>query len=134
MNGTAAKSRIKTLSASPIRESRLRKLCQEFGRFGLGKREAEEVLELAGEDDHGDPGGEPDRDRVGHKLDEASQSQEACENQHPAGHQGGKDKAVHAVRRDGCRHDDDECACGPADLEAVAAKQRNEKSANDGGV
>ena len=47
------------------------------------------------------------------------------------GQQGREDQAVDAVLRDGRRHQHDERAGRPADLEAAAAERRDEEAADD---
>jgi hypothetical protein len=77
------------------------------------QRQAEEVLDLAGEDDDGDAGGEADRHRIGDELDEGAEPQEAHRHQHQARQEGGEDQPVHAVLRDGGRDQHDEAPAGP---------------------
>ena len=83
-----------------------------------------EIPELAGEDDDGDAGGEADRHRIGNELDVGAEPQEARGDQEHARHQRRQDHAVDAVTLDGRRHQHDEGAGGPADLEPAAAEQR----------
>ena len=69
--------------------------CQSAASFGMkaagslpGKRQAEQVAQLAGEDDDGDAGREADRDRIGDVLDVGAEPQEADRHQDEPRHHG----------------------------------------------
>jgi hypothetical protein len=57
----------------------------------------------------------------------------AGDDQNDAGHEGGKDEAVMAMRGDDVEHHDDECPGRAADLGPRAAQQRNEEAGDNGG-
>ncbi len=98
------------------------------------QRDAEQILELAGEDDDGDAGGEADRHRIGNELDVGAEPQEARGDQDDAGHQRREDHAIDAVAFGGQRHQHDEGAGRSADLKPAAAEQRHDEAADHGGV
>ena len=98
------------------------------------QRQAEQVLDLTGEDDHGDAGGEADRHRKGDELDEGAEAKKARRNEQQTGQEGRQDQPVDAVLRHGRRHQHDERPGRPADLEPRAAERGDEKPAEDRGV
>ena len=100
---------------------------------GFGDNEAEEIFDLAGEDDEGDAGGEAGDDRLGHIFDDRAEAEDSGDKQHEAGHEGGLKQAVIAVGRDDIEDDDDESAGGAADLEAAAAEGGDDEAGDDGG-
>jgi len=106
----------------------------EFARFLSGKRDAKEILELACEDDDGDAGGEPNRDRIGDEFDVGAKLQKTGGHQKHPGHGGRENHAVHPVTFGGQRHEHDECAGRTSDLKPAAAEQRNDEAADDGGI
>ena len=95
--------------------------------------EPEQILQLAGRDDHGDAHGEAVDHRFRNELDEVARSQHARNEQDHAGHQRRKHQPVIAMMRNHAVDDDNEGAGRPADLDAAAAEQRNKQARNDGG-
>ena len=105
-----------------------------FGSSGPGsfsKREAEEVLDLAGQDDHGDARRESDGDRVGNVFDEGAKPQQPGRQQDQPRQQRCKQQPVDAVLRHRRRDQHDEGARRPADLEAAAAECGDDEAADD---
>ena len=107
-------------------------LAQEV-RWDAFDLQAEEVLDLRGENGQCDTGGKADHDRVGDVFDDGSQVQDAHHDQECTGHEGRDHQAVHAVFLDDSEDDDDEGAGGAADLDLAAAEERDEESRHDGG-
>jgi hypothetical protein len=93
-----------------------------------------EVAHLAEDDDHGDAGREADGHRIGDVFDKGADAQIPDRDQDHASDQGRQHQAVIAFALDDQRHQHDESACGPADLEAAAAEQRDQEAADDGGI
>ena len=106
-----------------------------LGTIGPGSApasaQAEELLELAGEDDDRDPGREAHRDRVGDELDVGAEPQEADHEQEDARHPGREQHPVDAVPLDGGGHEHDEGPGRAADLEPAAAQRRDQEAADD---
>ena len=96
--------------------------------------EAGEVAHLADDDDHGDAGGEADGHGIGDVFDEGADAQKSDRDQDHARDQRRQHQAVIAFALDDQRHQHDEGAGRPADLEAAAAEQRDQEAADDGGV
>ena len=111
-----------------------RQLLEQRPGFRPGKRQAQHVADLAGEDDHRDAGGKAHRDRIGDELDVGAEPQETGRGQHEARQDGGQDQPVHAVGHDGRRHQHDEGTGWPADLEAAAAQRRYDEAPDDGRI
>ena len=107
-------------------------LGQQRGRL-VRHVEAEQLLELAGEDDDGDAGREADGDREGDVLDVGAEPQEAGGHHHQPGHQGRQHEAIVALALDDRGDEHDEGAGRSADLEAAAAEGRDQEAADDGG-
>ncbi len=101
---------------------------------GSGGVQAEEILPLAGPDDHGDARGEPDDDRARDELDDAAEAREPHDQQDAAGHHGGGLQAGDAVLRGDAGEHRDEGAGGPGDLHARATGNRGDETGDDGGV
>jgi hypothetical protein len=95
----------------------------QFAGLLRDQGDAEQIPELAGKDNDGDPGGESHRHGIGNEFDVGAEPQIARDNQQHAGHHGGEDHALDAVTFGGQRHRHDECAGGPADLKPAAAQQ-----------
>ena len=87
------------------------------------QRDAEQIPELAGEDDDGDAGGESDRHRIGNELDVGAEPQQpaAIRNSRPSSSRGSRRRRRAFDRH---RHQHDEGAGGPADLKPAAAARR----------
>ena len=98
----------------------------------FGGREAEQILDLRGEDRHGDTAGETDDDRVGNEFDDRPQAEESQQDQEYARHDRGDGQSLDAVLLDDAIDDHDECTCGAADLYATAAERRCEEAGDDG--
>ena len=94
----------------------------------------EEVLPLAGPDDHRDAGGETDDHRVGNELDDRTQPRRAEQREDHAGEHRRDLQAGHAVLGGDARENDDERAGGSGDLNAAAAEDRYQQSRDDRGV
>ena len=118
------------IERSPCRGQRP-ELRDQLARLLAVERQAEQLAELAGEDDDGDARGEADRHRIGDELDVGAEPQIADRQQEDARHHGGEDQPVDAVARNGRRHQHDEGAGRSADLEAAAAERRDEEAADD---
>ena len=106
-------------------------LRQEGGRLLAGKHEAEEVAQLACQDDDGDAGREPDDDGMRDVLDVGPKPQEAEDEKRDARDHRREEKAVIAVPLDRRRDEDDEGAGRSADLEPAAAERRDQEAADD---
>ena len=100
----------------------------------LGTSSPSNSKNLAGDDDHGDAGCEPDRHRIGNVLDEGSEPEQPDRDQDQAGEQRGEHQAIIAFALDDGGDEHDEGAGRAADLEAAAAEQRDEKAADDAGA
>ena len=98
------------------------------------QRQAEQIVQLAGEDDDGDGRGEADRHRIGDELDVGAEPQEAGRSKDHARQEGREDQPVDAVAGDRRGDEHDEGAGRTADLEAAAAQQRDQEAADDGRV
>jgi hypothetical protein len=100
-----------------------------------GKRhaEAQQVLDLGYEDRDGDTGREAGDHRVGNVLDEGAEPQCPHDDEDRTGDERGKQQAIVAVALDSGKYDHDERRRRPADLEAAAAKRRDEESRDDRG-
>lgn len=109
----------------------LGELRHELARLFPRERDAREIAQLARKDDHGDTGGEADRDRIGNELDVGANAQEARGDQDHARHHGGENDAVDAVPLRRHRDQHDESARRAADLEAAAPEQRHDEAAGD---
>ncbi len=109
-------------------------LGQQIARLLARERQPEQVPDLAGEDDDADAGREADRHRKGNELDERAEAQPADRHQHDAGQQRRRGEPVQPVSGDGGGDEHDEGARRSADLEAAAAKQRDEEAADDSGI
>ena len=96
--------------------------------------QAEKVLDLTREDDHGDAAREADDHGVRNELDHAAELRDAHHDQHDAGHERRDDQSVDAVLLHDAVHDDDERAGRAADLHARAAERGDEKAGDDRGA
>ncbi len=106
-----------------------RQLGHEIG--GHGDFEAEQILDLGGEDRNGDAGGEADDDRVGDVFDEGAEAEETKADEDEAGHDGRHQEAVIALAVDDVEDDDDEGRGRAADLEAAAAESGDDEAGDD---
>ncbi|MET4067989.1 hypothetical protein ABID58_002784 [Bradyrhizobium sp. S3.2.6] len=109
-------------------------LRHELARLFPRERDACEIAQLARKDDHGDTGGEADRDGIGDELDVGADAQQARGDQHYTCHHGGEDDAVDAMPLRRHRDQHDEGARGAADLEPAAAEQRHDEAADNRSV
>ena len=107
-------------------------LTQEVGRDAVDLQ-AEEVLDLRGENGQRDTGGKADHNRVGDVFDDGAKMQDAHHDQESAGHESRNHQTVHAVFLDDAEDDDDEGAGGAADLDLAAAEEGDEETRHDGG-
>jgi hypothetical protein len=110
-----------------------KELRDERPRLRARQRQPEQVLDLARQDDDGDAGREPDRDRVGNVLDEGTEPQQPDAEQDQPGQEGREHKPVDPVLRDGGCDEYDESASRPTDLEPAAAERRDHEPADDRG-
>ena len=94
--------------------------------------EPEQLLQLAGQDDDRDAGGEADRDGKGDVLDVCAKPEKTGPDQDQARQKGGEHEPVITVPFDNGRNEHDESARRSADLEAAAAKDRDKEPADDG--
>ena len=99
-----------------------------------GQGQAEQIPDLAGDDDDGDTGGEADRDRKRDELDVGAEPQQAGDHHQDAGEDRRQKQAVHAVPLHGRGNQHDEGAGRSADLEAAAAERRDQEAGDDRGV
>ncbi len=106
-------------------------LLHEFGWWWT-HLQAQQILDLPGEDDHGDAGREPGRDRKRNELDRPAQAGEPEAYQHQAGHQGSDGQPLDAVALDDPVHDHHECPRGTADLHPGATQRGNDEAGDDG--
>ena len=96
--------------------------------------EAQQILQLAGENDDRNSGREANDDRQRDVLDIGAEPQEADRDHHRAGHQRRQHQAVVAVPLDDIRDQDDEGAGRSADLKPAAAQGGDKEAADDRGV
>lgn len=94
----------------------------------------QEILQLQGGDHDRDAAGEAHRDRVGHQLDEAAEARQAHEQQDHAGHgAGGEQTAEAEALGDGQQHHH-ECSRRPRNVDARAARERDQGAGHDGRI
>jgi hypothetical protein len=98
---------------------------QQRPRFGRRQFQAAEILELAGKDRDRNAAGEADGHRMRNITDQRAEPQQADQRQHEARDENRQQQPFEAELRHGGRHEDDECAGGPADLIAAAAERRD---------
>ena len=112
--------------------------CAQFRdqRTGLfpGQGEAEQIMDLTCEDDQRDGRGEADRHRVGNVFDVRPKPQKSRCHQNESRQHRREQQSFDAVPLDAERHQHDESASRPADLEPAAAEQRDEEAAENRGV
>ena len=109
-------------------------LGQDLAGLLAREREAEQIADLAGEDDDRDAGGKSHRHRIGNELDVGAEPQETRCHQQKAGDRRRQHQAVDPMAVDRRSDQDDERAGRPADLEAAAAQRRDQEAADDRGV
>jgi hypothetical protein len=80
--------------------------------------EAESLVDLAGENDHGNAHGKPGDHGIGNELDHPAETESTGEKEHQASHHCRNCQTGVTVGGDNGREDRDECAGGAADLEA----------------
>ena len=101
---------------------------------GNRRVQAEEILPLPDEDDHGDTRREADDYGIRDEADHAPELRESHREQHHARHQGRDLQPRDPVlRRDAGEHDD-EGAGRPGDLHASTAQKRSREAGDDGRV
>lgn len=91
----------------------------------------ENIFELACKNDQRDAGGEADRDRIGDVFDDRAKAERTHEDEHNTGHKGRDGQAVISVLLDDTIDDDDEGACGAADLDPASAEEGNKEAGNN---
>ena len=96
--------------------------------------QAEEVADLAREDDQRDAGREPDGHGIGDELDRAAHAHEPEDDEDDSGHQRGDEQPVHPVALHHAGDDHDERARGAADLHPRAPQGGDQEAGDDGGV
>ena len=106
-------------------------LRQEVGGHGAHP-EPEEVLDLGGEDDHGDPAREPGDDRVRNELDRAAEPREPHGHEQDSRQDRADRQAVEAVFFDDAVDDHDESAGGAPDLDTAPAEEGDQEPGHDG--
>jgi len=106
-------------------------LGDERPRLLAGERQAEKLLDLAGEDDDGDAGGEADRDRKRDVFDEGAEPQQPDREQDESRKHGGEQQALHPMLLDRRGDEHDERARRPADLEPAAAQSGDDEADDD---
>src|SRR5690606_2895071 len=99
-------------------------LVDEVGR-DLIHREPQEILDLAGEDDDPDAGGEAGDHRLGDIFDPGAEAGEPGDEQHDPGHEGRDHQAVIAMFGNHVEDHHHESAGGAADLDPAAAEGRD---------
>ena len=100
----------------------------------LVDRQAEQILDLAGEDRHRNAGSEAGDHRLRHVLDQRAETKQSGQNQDQSGEQRAQNESAVAEALDHPEHDRDERGRWPADLYARATERRNEKTSDDRGV
>ncbi len=95
----------------------------------MGQRQAEQIADLAGENDERNTRREARHHRIGNVFDEGAEPREARANQHCPGHQRRQHKAVIAEAGDNVEHDHDKSAGRPADLMRLPPKAEMKKPA-----
>ena len=116
---------------APRRSPRMR--AEELAGHVLD-RQAEEVLDLRGGDEHGDAVGEADDDRPRDELHRRAEPGEPEHDQHHAGHHRAHEQAVDAVLGDDPGDDDDERAGRPRHCRREPPSAETRKPAIDGAV
>ena len=101
---------------------------------GNGRLQAEEILPLPDEDDHGDTRREADDHGIRDEADHAPKLREPHREQHHARHQGRDLQSRDPVLRGDAGEHDDEGAGRPGDLHASPAQKRSRESGDDGRV
>ena len=108
-------------------------LLEKVARHG-GHLQSEEVLDLSGEDGHGNTAGETHHDGVRYKLDDGAQAEYAQQDEEHTGQHSG----YHQARQtqigvvDNAVDDDDEGTCGTTYLHLAAAQSAHDETADDG--
>ena len=95
--------------------------------------EAEDVLDLRGENHHGNAGGKSRGDGEWNEADKRPHAAEAQDNEKEARHQRADQQSGRVVLFQHAHDDDDEGAGGAAYLVLASAEQGNEEAGHDGG-
>jgi hypothetical protein len=95
----------------------------KFARLLHIKRNAEQILELAGKDNDGDPGGESHCHRIGNEFDVGAEPQQTRGDQKHSSRRGCEDHPLDALAFGGQRHQHNKRAGGSADLKPAATQQ-----------
>jgi hypothetical protein len=104
------------------------------GRRQCSHLQAQQVLDLAGEDDERDPGGETGGHRVRDELDHPAQSREAERDEHHPRHQRRDREPVVAVLLHDPVHDHHERPGRAADLHPRTAQERDQEAGDHRGI
>ena len=104
----------------------------EVGRHGTFYRQAEEILDLSGEDGERDTAGETYYDGIGDILDDGAQTKQTQHYEEHAREQCGNHKALYAILSYDARDDDDESARGATYLHLGTTQQRDDQACHDG--
>ena len=107
-------------------------LGEKFRRHGA-HLQAEEIFDLAREDDDGDPAREAGDHRMRDELDRAAELRESHDDEQHASHQRRHREPVDAVLLHDAVDDHDERAGRSADLNARAAERGDDEAGDDGG-
>ena len=110
-----------------------RQLGDEGAGFRARKAQAEQVLQLTGQDRHRDAAGETNGHGMWDVANQTAEAGEAEKRQHKAGQEHREHHAVDAKPGYGRRDQHNERARRSADLEPAAAQGGDEESADDGG-
>ena len=94
--------------------------------------QAQKVLDLREHDQHRNAVGKANDHGHGNKADQGSQPEQPHQEKQHARHGGGNDQVGHAVAGHDVVHDDDECACGSANLDFAATQQGDQETRHDG--
>ena len=106
-------------------------LLDEVGRYGVDGQ-SEEVLDLGGEDGHGNTARKSNYDGVGDVLDDGAELQHAEHDEEHACHERGYGEALKTILLDYTVYDDDESTRRTSNLHFAAAEQRDDESGYDG--
>ena len=94
--------------------------------------QSKQVLDLCGEDSHGDTRGKAHYYGVGDILDDGSQTEYAQQDEEHACHQCGNSQSLHAVLLDNAVDNDDKGTRRTTNLHFRTSEERNHESCNDG--
>ncbi len=98
-----------------------------------GHRQAEQVLDLRGEDGEGNTAGEADNDRVRNVLDDRAEMQHAEHNEEDTRHQRGDGQSLETVLLDDAIYYNNERARRSTDLNLRASENGDDETGDDGG-